>query len=102
MARLVTDATPAENRETRPEPAAPAGPGAPQAAAPPPVDDGPPKKLKPKLSTVLVMALVAVVGIGVILYAWRLGPFASTIASTENSYVRGQITVLAPRSVASG
>jgi multidrug resistance efflux pump len=43
------------------------------------------------------MLLVAIVGAGIILYAWRLGPFASPIVTTDNSYVRGQITVLAPQ-----
>ncbi len=95
---LATDAAPLEARQ-----AAPAAPGsyAPtvtQAPLPPPQPDaGPPKKLKPKLSTVLLMIVFALVGVGVILYAWRLPPFATTLVTTENSYVRGQITVLSPQ-----
>ncbi|MEZ2129061.1 MULTISPECIES: HlyD family secretion protein [unclassified Sinorhizobium] len=57
--------------------------------------DAPPKKLKPKPSTVAAMLIVGLVGIVLILYAWRLWPFSSSIVTTDNSFVRGQITVLA-------
>ncbi|RYG73779.1 biotin/lipoyl-binding protein, partial [bacterium] len=77
-------------------PAAPASENS-AGPVPVPVDSGPPKKLKPKLSTVLAMTVVAVVGAGIILYAWRLGPFATSLMSTDNAYVRGQITVMAPQ-----
>jgi multidrug resistance efflux pump len=40
---------------------------------------------------------LALVGVLLILYAWRLPPFTSTIESTENAYVRGQTTVIAPQ-----
>ncbi|MDQ0561906.1 multidrug resistance efflux pump [Rhizobium mesoamericanum] len=40
------------------------------------------------------MFVVAVVGVTLILYAWRLWPFASDIVTTDNSFVRGKITVL--------
>ncbi|MEN3793023.1 HlyD family secretion protein [Fulvimarina sp. MAC3] len=43
------------------------------------------------------MMVVALVGVSVILYAWRLPPFATAVVRTDNSYVRGQITVLAPQ-----
>jgi multidrug resistance efflux pump len=39
-------------------------------------------------------ALVALVGVLVVLYAWRLPPFSSPIVSTENATVRGQVTVV--------
>ncbi|ALN75043.1 HlyD family secretion protein [Aureimonas sp. AU20] len=94
-ATLATDATPSESKgDGAGQPAASAPPATPTQA---PADDGPPKKLKPRLSTVLAMTLVAIVGVGLIFYAWRLGPFASPVVTTENSYVRGQITVLAPQ-----
>lgn len=48
------------------------------------------------VSTYLALA-IGLVGIGVILYAWRLPPFASAIETTENAYVRGQVTVIAPQ-----
>jgi multidrug resistance efflux pump len=40
---------------------------------------------------------LAVAGVLLILYAWRLPPFVSTIESTENAYVRGQTTIIAPQ-----
>ena len=39
-------------------------------------------------------ALIALVGVLVVLYAWRLPPFTSPIVSTENATVRGQVTVV--------
>lgn len=43
------------------------------------------------------MAGVALVGVLFILHAWRLWPFNSAIMLTENSYVRGQMVVIAPQ-----
>jgi multidrug resistance efflux pump len=40
---------------------------------------------------------LAIAGVLLILYAWRLPPFVSTIESTENAYVRGQTTIIAPQ-----
>lgn len=40
---------------------------------------------------------VALAGVLVVLYAWRLPPFRSAIQTTENAYVRGQVTVIAPQ-----
>lgn len=40
---------------------------------------------------------IAIVGVLVILYAWQLWPFTSTIQSTENAYVRGQVTFISPQ-----
>ncbi len=45
----------------------------------------------------MAMVLVAMAGILMILWAWRLGPFATAMVRTDNAYVRGQITVLAPQ-----
>ena len=59
-------------------------------AAPPKID-----KASPRI--IFIMAVVAVVGVVLILWAWQLGPFRSTAVTTENSYVRGQMTVLAPQ-----
>src|SRR5258708_6883463 len=44
-----------------------------------------------------IMALVAAVGALVILYAWRLPPFQSSVEITENAYVRGQVTIISPQ-----
>lgn len=79
-----------------PTDAAPApAPPPPAAAAAPPT--GAPKYLKPSNRAVVIMVLVALVGIALILRGWQLWPFTSAIASTDNAYVRGQITVLAPQ-----
>lgn len=40
------------------------------------------------------MLAVFVVGVVIILWAWRLGPFNSHIQTTDNSYIKGQTTVL--------
>ena len=48
------------------------------------------------LSTTI--ALVAgIAGITLVLYAWRLPPFTTTVEVTENAYVKGQVTILAPQ-----
>ena len=37
---------------------------------------------------------VALAGVLVVLYAWRLPPFTSPVVSTENALVRGQVTII--------
>ena len=74
-----TDAAPA---------ATPAAPAAPAAA---------PKYLKPSTRSVALMVVVALFGIALILRAWHLWPFTSSVLVTDNAYVRGQITVMAPQ-----
>ncbi|MBH3440428.1 HlyD family secretion protein [Pseudomonas luteola] len=58
---------------------------------------GPPKVIKPSRMTVIIMLVVALAGVLTILYAWQLWPFTSGIVTTNNAYVRGQITVMAPQ-----
>jgi multidrug resistance efflux pump len=48
-----------------------------------------------KVSIVLVVALLA--GVLLVFYAWGLPPFNSTKQTTDNAYVRGQTTVIAPQ-----
>ncbi len=48
------------------------------------------------VSTYVALA-IGLVGLGIILYAWRLPPFASAVEMTENAYVRGQVTIIAPQ-----
>lgn len=62
-----------------------------------PPEDIPPKLTKPKRATVIIMAMVALIGVLLILWAWRIWPFTSTSVVTENAYVRGRITSLAPQ-----
>lgn len=48
------------------------------------------------VSTYIALA-IGLAGLAVILYAWRLPPFASATETTENAYVRGQVTMIAPQ-----
>ncbi|AWH48914.1 hemolysin secretion protein D [Stenotrophomonas sp. SAU14A_NAIMI4_5] len=70
------------------------------APAPAPTPAAPaaaPKYLKPSSRSVVVMVVVALLGIALILRAWNLWPFTSSVMVTDNAYVRGQITVMAPQ-----
>ncbi|MFP5393406.1 MAG: HlyD family secretion protein [Gammaproteobacteria bacterium] len=80
----------------QPEPA-PVTPAAPTDGADSPAAGAPPKYLRPSRTSVAVMLLVALAGILLILSAWHLGPFNSAVVQTDNAYVRGQVTVLAPQ-----
>ena len=62
---------------------------APAAASTPP----PPDRRLQWLST-LAFAAVAIIGVLIVLYAWRLPPFTSPVVTTENATVRGQVTVI--------
>lgn len=42
----------------------------------------------------IAFASVALVGVLIVLYAWRLPPFTSPIVTTENATVRGQVTII--------
>lgn len=46
--------------------------------------------------TILAVAFI-VIGILLVLYAWGLPPFSSRVQTTDNAYVRGQTTVIAPQ-----
>ena len=83
----MTDATPAPAQ-------APAAP----AAAPPPAAPAalPPSKGRRVMLSV-VLSLIALVGVGLILHAWRLPPFDGGPQATDNAYVRGQVTVISPQ-----
>jgi multidrug resistance efflux pump len=45
----------------------------------------------------LVFALVALIGVLIVLYAWDLPPFRSAVQTTENAMVRGQVTIISPQ-----
>ncbi|MDB5657855.1 MAG: hemolysin secretion protein [Cypionkella sp.] len=47
-------------------------------------------------ATILVL-LAGVIGVLAILYAWQLPPFTSTVQSTDNAYVKGRVTLIAPQ-----
>ncbi len=83
----VDHVTPPPPTDAASAPAAPTAPAAPAA----------PKYLRPSARSVVVMIVVALLGIALILRAWHLWPFTSSVMVTDNAYVRGQITVLAPQ-----
>ncbi len=51
----------------------------------------------PSRTSVVVMVAIALVGLTLILRAWQLWPFTSDHVHTDDAYVRGQVTVLAPQ-----
>lgn len=54
-----------------------------------------PKFLKSPAS--LLVLLVGLAGVLLVLYAWRLPPFQSSVEMTENAYLRGYVTVISPQ-----
>ena len=79
---------------TAPAPAP--APAAPEPAPPPP----PAAAVEPPKKRVLIsvgLVLIALVGVLLVLWAWRLPPFTSGVQHTDNAYVRGQVTVIAPQ-----
>jgi len=56
-----------------------------------------PRSLWVRILSSVMFALVAIVGVMVVLYAWQLPPFSSEIVSTENAVVRGQVTIIGPQ-----
>jgi multidrug resistance efflux pump len=48
-------------------------------------------------SATLVAIVVGIVGLVLVLYAWRLPPFHSSIETTENAYVKGYVTLISPQ-----
>ncbi|MEJ5126353.1 HlyD family secretion protein [Comamonas sp. MYb21] len=77
--------------------AAQASAAAATAATPAPAASPTAKLIRPSRRAVLTMAVVALAGVLLVLWAWKLPPFASDMMRTDNAYVRGQITVLAPQ-----
>ncbi len=82
----VTEAKAEENAAAAAAPAAPAAP----------VGSGwrPPR---PSRTALIVAVVLSLVGIGAVLSAWRLPPFATANESTDNAYVRGRTTVISPQ-----
>lgn len=56
-----------------------------------------PKKERPSMRSAFIAAVIVVVGIVLVLRAWNIGPFHTSDITTDNAYVRGQVTVLAPQ-----
>jgi len=53
-------------------------------------------KSKLGLKNLLIVG-AATAGVLIILYAWRLPPFRDGMETTENAYIRGSVTVIAPK-----
>ena len=66
---------------------------APTAAAPPAAPATPSRPLW----QILAFVAIGLAGVLIVLYAWRLPPFHDAIESTENAYVRGQVTLISPQ-----
>ncbi|WP_036216168.1 HlyD family secretion protein [Massilia alkalitolerans] len=49
------------------------------------------------LLSALAFAAIALAGVLIVLYAWQLPPFRTTLQSTENALVRGQVTIISPQ-----
>jgi multidrug resistance efflux pump len=73
-------------------PAAQPGPDAVPASAPPAA--APPSETRQQRMAIAGFLLVAIIGVLVVLYAWRLPPFSTPIVTTENALVRGQVTLI--------
>ncbi|MDP9900401.1 HlyD family secretion protein [Variovorax ginsengisoli] len=53
------------------------------------------KTLRARSTWVVLIATLLCVGL--VLYAWRLPPFRTGTETTENAYVRGMVTIVAPK-----
>src|SRR3954447_16612964 len=53
-------------------------------------------KLLRSFATVIAVAL-GLAGLALVLYTWHLPPFTTTVESTDNAYVRGQVAILSPQ-----
>ncbi|MEG2731143.1 HlyD family secretion protein, partial [Brevundimonas sp.] len=78
---------------TSPAPSSDAPPAAAPAAAPP----VPAPSNSRRVMWGVVLVAMALVGVGLILHAWRLPPFSGGPQTTDNAYVRGQVTIISPQ-----
>ncbi|MBI6944622.1 HlyD family secretion protein [Pseudomonas putida] len=69
----------------------------PEGATPPSEPTSPVRSRRVRILSTITFASVALAGILLVLYAWRLPPFSSAIESTENALVRGQVTIIGPQ-----
>lgn len=45
----------------------------------------------------LIVLLAGAAGVLLVLYAWRLPPFVTSVETTDNAYVRGYVTLMSPQ-----
>lgn len=89
MANTTPDNT--SSSETRVAAVAAAAAAAAVAAAAP---TAPAPDRRAQIISAIAFSFVALVGVLIVLYAWRLPPFSTAIVSTENALVRGQVTLI--------
>ena len=70
---------------------------APSAPAPAPSPAPPAPAPAKRILFVVVLGAIALVGVLLVLYAWKLPPFTGDIQRTDNAFVRGQVTVISPQ-----
>lgn len=95
-------ATPPPAPAEAPKPAPPPEPAAAAPADTAPVDPAPDKAAegwRPDRSRrqMVLFGLVILAGVLAALYAWGLPPFRASSQTTDNAYVRGQTTIIAPQ-----
>lgn len=69
----------------------------PEGTTPPSEPTSPVRTRRLRILSSVSFASVALAGVLLVLYAWRLPPFSSAIESTENALVRGQVTIIGPQ-----
>ncbi|QOY93277.1 HlyD family secretion protein [Massilia sp. UMI-21] len=55
------------------------------------------KRSRRILLSALAFGAIALAGVLLVLYAWKLPPFRSALQSTENARVAGQVTIISPQ-----
>ena len=81
-----------------PSPTTPSAPAdAPSAPAPAPSPAPPAPAPAKRILFVVVLGAIALVGVLLVLYAWKLPPFTGDVQRTDNAFVRGQVTVISPQ-----
>ncbi len=78
----------------------PAPPAPSEGADPPPAPEATARRWNPpKLSwtAIVIAAVLILAGITAVLMAWQAWPFGGRTQSTENAYVRGQVTIISPQ-----
>ncbi len=45
----------------------------------------------------LIAILAGIAGVLLVLYAWRLPPFVTSVETTDNAYIRGYVTIMSPQ-----
>src|SRR5699024_804147 len=60
-----------------------------------PSSDGWSPKKKSYLNLGILIALI-VIGVALILYAWKLPPFTPTVQQTNNAFIKSQTTMISP------